>query len=418
MKMAFAIFFITLFFIIFQPFGIKVGFSAVAGAVVAFISGCVSLEDIFGVWDMVWDATLTLVGIIILSLGLDEIGFFEWCAIKFAKLSNGKTMVMFVSTMIFGALVSAFFANDGAVLILTPILLAKVKALKMGAKEIFAFVMAGGFISDFASLPFVFSNLTNILSANFFDIGFGQYFGAMIMPFCVSVVASILVLWLVFRKDLSKNVDLSLLPNENKIIKNRALFAFSWVFLALLFLAYFLSDHFGVPISIFALGGGLLFLMIANLSKCVNSLQIMRAAPWGIVWFSLGLYVVVYGLKNANLAVWISEILSNLAQYGELVSVLGTGFISAFLSAFMNNLPTVMIMNISLENLGSQMMIYANIIGSNLGPKMTPFGSLATLLWIYVLSKKGVKISFWQYTKFGLIVTPPVLLATLFALFL
>ncbi len=82
----------------------------------------------------------------------------------------------------------------------------------------------------------------------------------------------------------------------------------------------------------------------------------------------------------------------------------------------MNNLPTIMIMDIALKDIGSSAMIYANIIGCNLGPKMPPFGSLATLLWLYVLNQKGVKISFWEYSKFGLVVTPLVLFVVLLSL--
>jgi arsenical pump membrane protein len=126
---------------------------------------------------------------------------------------------------------------------------------------------------------------------------------------------------------------------------------------------------------------------------------------------------VVYGLKNAGLTNEISHLLNYLSQQGSQVAIIGTGFISAFLSSIMNNMPTIMIMDIALQNNPiNEAMIYANIIGANLGPKMTPFGSLATLLWLHVLSEKGVKIGFWQYTKFGLLVTPPVLFIVLLSL--
>jgi len=82
----------------------------------------------------------------------------------------------------------------------------------------------------------------------------------------------------------------------------------------------------------------------------------------------------------------------------------------------MNNMPTVMIMDIALVDIPNKALAYANIIGCNLGPKMTPFGSLATLLWLHVLAKKGIHISFAQYSKFGLLITPPVLLVVLLAL--
>ncbi len=416
MILASSLFLITLIFIIWQPKGLQIGTTAIVGALVALALGVVSVDDIWVVTDIVWDATLAFIGIIILSMVLDEIGFFEWCAIKMAKLSKGNGHLMFVYALLLGAFVSALFANDGAALILTPILLAKMRILKLNAKTILAFLLAGGFISDSASLPFVFSNLTNIVTANYFDIGFATYLKTMIIPFVVSVVASIAILWLFLRKDIPLRVDISLLKDENEVLKSRTLFLFSWLFLALLIAGYFIGDHFNLPVSLFALGGGVIFLIIASYMKTVNAKEIIKNAPWQVVWFSIGLYIVVYGLKNAGLTDYLTVVLKDLVTRGDTIAVVGTGFISAFLSAIMNNMPTIMIMDIALQDVGNDALAYANIIGCNLGPKMTPFGSLATLLWLHVLAQKGVKIGFWQYSKFGLLVTPPVLLVVLLSL--
>ena len=416
MLLASSIFLITLVFIIWQPRGLQIGTAAITGAVIAYIFGVVTFSDLFIVWGIVWDATLAFIGIIILSLVLDEIGFFEWAALKMAAFSKGSGKKMFIYSILLGALVSALFANDGAALILTPILLAKMRILKLNAKTILAFLLAGGFISDSASLPFVFSNLTNIVTANYFDIGFIEYFTHMVFPYLVSVTLSIIVLLLVLHKDIPKTVDIDLLKDADSVLKNKTLFYISWGFLTLLLAGYFIGDAYDIPISVFALGGGLFFLSLATLFKTVEPVHIIKHAPWQVVWFSLGLYIVVYGLKNAGLTHHLSLILEALNTQGDFVAVLGTGFLSAVLSAFMNNMPTIMVMDIALENIGNQAMVYANIVGCNLGPKMTPFGSLATLLWLHTLAQKGVKISFWQYSKFGLIVTPPVLFIVLLTL--
>lgn len=416
MLIASLIFIITLTFVIVQPKNIQIGTSAIFGAFIALIFGVVTFSDVLDVTNIVWDATLAFIGIIILSLVLDEIGFFEWAALKMAKFSNGSGLKMFIYSILLGAFVSALFANDGAALILTPILLAKMRILQLNMKTIVAFLLAGGFISDSASLPFVFSNLTNIVTANYFSIGFAQYFFDMIIPFIVSVIASTIFLWLILRKDIPKTVDITLLKEPKSVIKNMNLFYFSWVFLAFLLCAYFLGDAYDLPISIFALGGATIFLIIATISKSVEPLKIIKEAPWQVVWFSIGLYIVVYGLKNAGLTDYLAIILKDLSLRGETIAVIGTGFIAAFLSAIMNNMPTIMIMDIALNDIQNQAMIYANIVGCNLGPKMTPFGSLATLLWLHVLEKKGVKISFAQYSKFGLIITPLVLFIVLLSL--
>lgn len=416
MLLASGLFIITLAFVIWQPRGLQFGTSAIIGAMCALLLGVVNISDVLVVTNIVWDATLAFIGIILLSLVLDEIGFFEWCALHMAKLSGGNGHLMFVYSLLLGAIISALFANDGAVLILTPILLAKMRILKLEAKTIIAFLLAGGFISDSASLPFVFSNLTNIVTANYFNIGFAHYLSIMFTPYVVSTLVSIGVLWVVLRKDIPLHVDIHLLKNPSEVVKNKTLFYLSWPFMALLFASYFIGDTYHLPISLFALGGALLFLALASYFKACKPWLIIKTAPWQVVWFSIGLYIVVYGLKNAGLTDYLTLILQKLNEQGDTLAIVGTGFIAAILSAVMNNMPTIMIMDIALHDIPNSALAYANIIGCNLGPKMTPFGSLATLLWLHVMAKKGVKIGFWEYSKFGLLVTPPILLVVLLSL--
>ncbi|WP_457593499.1 arsenic transporter [Hydrogenimonas sp.] len=416
MFLAGAIFLVTLTLVIWQPRGIQIGTSAVAGAAAALLLGVVSFEDVVTVTAIVWDATLAFIGIILLSMVLDEIGFFEWAAVKMAKLSRGNGHLMFVNILLLGALVAAFFANDGAALILTPILLAKMRYLKMDARAIFAFLMAGGFIGDSASNPLVISNLTNIVTADFFDIGFVEYMQKMFWPNLISVAASIAVLWLFFRKSIPSRIDIQSLPEAATVIRHKKMFRISWWFLGLLLAGYFIGDRFDLPVSIFALGGALLFLLIAAKQKATKPIMTIKTAPWQVVWFSIGLYVVVFGLENAGLTETIAGWLLTLKSYGHETYIVGTGFLSAILSSFMNNMPTIMVMDLVIDKTGDEYLAYANILGCNLGPKMTPIGSLATLLWLHVLAKKGVVIGWGEYMKVGLIVTPPVLFAALLGL--
>jgi len=418
---ALLIFLVTILLVIWQPRGLGIGWSATLGAAMALLSGVVHLADILTVWQIVWNATATFIAVIIISLLLDEAGFFEWAALHIARWGGENGRILFALIVLLGASVAALFANDGAALILTPIVMEMLLALGFNSMATLAFVMAAGFIADVASLPFVVSNLVNIVSADFFKIGFKAYAEVMVPVNIAAITAALAVLLLYFRQSIPAHYDVNQLKRPNEAIRDGNTFRTGWMVLVLLLIGFFGLEPLGIPISAVAAAGALLLFAVAAHGHVISTRKVLREAPWQIVIFSLGMYLVVYGLRNEGLTDYIARLLNYFAEGGVWGAVFGTGILTALLSSIMNNMPTVLVGALSIDATHAtgavrDAMIYANVIGCDLGPKITPIGSLATLLWLHVLALKGMRITWGYYFKVGIVLTMPVLLVTLVAL--
>jgi len=426
--LALAIFLVTLLFVIWQPRGLGIGWSAMGGAVLALLTGVIGWHDVPVVWHIVWDATFTFVALIIISLLLDEAGFFQWAALHIARWGGGNGRRLFPFIVVLGGVIAAFFANDGAALLLTPIVVAILLRLEFSPAETLAFVVATGFVADTTSLPLIISNLVNIVSANYFGITFDRYAAVMVPVDLVALIATLGVLWAYFGKKVPPQYALDKLEPPASAIHDPLIFRAAFPVLGLLLVAYFVFAPLGVPVSAVTGAGALVLLALAgrwfqgSRGVVISVTNVLKGAPWQIVIFSLGMYLVVYGLRNAGLTVYLAAALVWLSGHGTWVATIGTGFGAALLSSVMNNMPGVLVGTLSIQQahavpaLTRELMIYANIIGCDLGPKFTPIGSLATLLWLNVLSRKGITISWGQYMRVGVVITPPVLLIVLLAL--
>ncbi|TLE00555.1 arsenic transporter [Helicobacter japonicus] len=412
---AFTLFVLTMLLIYWRPFGLPLWVFSTLGAVGAYCLNVVDLGDIWRVWAMVWDSTLTLVGLILLTLLLDKLGFFNFLSLVMMNLlSAGKnaisTLRFYVFIVLFSAILSAVFANDGAILILTPLIFTLLKEDKSKhlTSPLIVFLLLVSFLSDFASNPFVISNLTNIITAQFFNFS-PLYFSAMMLLPQIFILLCFGIFWLYLRRILPRFIEFKSL--EKNISRFGIVFCLGLV--CLLLFGILFSHSLGLPLSSFTLLCAFLAFCYGILIKRVQFADLKRA-PFGIVLFSLGLFIVVFGLKNGGILQILSDKLPYFIELPQSLQILSMGFASGIGSSVMNNLPMVMLGNLTIADFAPHLdslesLVMAHLLGCNIGSKLTPIGSLATLLWLESLKIHGIHIGFMRYMAVAFVVTLPVL---------
>ena len=418
----------TMTLVVAKPFKIPIGISALIGAALSLALGLVHPTDVVTVWRLIWNATLTLIALVIISVVMADAGFFKYLASRVAIFCGPSTLRLFFTIQLLTALTAAIFANDGAALILTPVVLDLLEVTDIAKNAQGAFVFAVGFVADATSLPFVISNLTNIITSDYFHISFDSYAAKMVLVDLASLVATIAITVLLFRRRLPKSYSLIDSSHPRIHIRDLLLFRAGYIILFVTFLAYFGLANTPVPVSIVTSAAALVLLGVASRGGESNnrihlrySKRILREAPWQIIVFSLGMYLVVFALVHTGYSKSLGQLFSHFASWGKFGLSLGVGSTIAIISSIANNLPTVLIGSISISHAHlshhyTTVAALANVVGTDLGPKITPIGSLATLIWLEILSKRSIHITWWEYFKYGIVMTTPVLLISILAL--
>ncbi|WP_300692365.1 MULTISPECIES: arsenic transporter [Helicobacter] len=412
-----------------RPFGIPIWLVSVFGALFALAFGIVNLRDVWFVWIMVWDSTLVLVGLIVLTLALERILFFDFLAYKIlcftgenressdkGRIFYCKSLKLFIFLILFGAFLAIFLANDGAILVLTPLMFALFPHKRGNFyAPLIIFLLFMGFISDFASNLFVLSNLTNILTASFFAIPFAEFLRFMALPQVFAILASLLVFWCLLGLKLPQKLVLTSHFKQESLSKFGICFCF--VLLALLPICAAIGAYFEIPLCFFVGFCAILAVGYGIKLGRIAPLQLLKESPFSVVVFSLGLFVVVFGLKNAGLLEILQIGIVKIMELERFLNLLSIGFLSAFGSSIINNLPMVMLGDLALKEVGDSALVFAHLLGCNIGSKFTPIGSLATLLWLVSLRRYGILIPIFRYLTLAFCFSAVVLFCAIVGLY-
>jgi len=443
-----SIFIVTLALLMLRPFKIHEAVFVTLGALAILLFGMVSFTDLVSIIEIVNGAAITILSTIVMSIVLESIGFFRWAAFNLAIRSNGsgKALFWYINALCF--LMTMFFNNDGSILITTPIIIQTLNVLNLKMHQKIPYLLSGALIATGASAPIGVSNLANLISLKIVGLDLIAYASMMLVPSMIGLLSIALLIYYFFRKDIPAHIPIIYRETDNwdqrtselssqikrshplmGPVRTQPMTPIDWrMFIICIFIviltriSFFVLQPLGISTEWPAIVGALCLIVLRWIKKGIKPTDVLRKTPWHILLFALGMYVIVYGLYNAGLIEVIVGQLGGLVADNRFNTIFIIGVLLTFMSNLFNNLPSVMIGTLSIMDMNLEPALlhagyFASIIGTDIGALILPMGTLASLIWMHILKKNHIHLTWRKYIKTTLFVIPISLLISLISLY-
>lgn len=344
----------------------------------------------------------------IISIFLDEVGFFKKLACIVTKKASGKQLKLFLYLYLLTSILTVFTSNDIIILTFTPFICYFAHHAKINPLPF----LVGEFIAaNTWSMMLIIGNPTNIYIASSFDIDFFHYFLKMVIPTIVTGIISISLLLLIFRHQLAGSIETS---EETIQIEDKFLLIIGVIVLAIATILLAISSYIKIQMWIISLTMAFVLLLTAIIYLILKhkSLQIITAilkkAPWALIPFLLSMFTIIFALSKVGVTNKIAQFFvshNNNYIYG----------IIAFLSCnILNNIPmSVLFTDILVNAHASLNNVYTVIAASNIGAYLTPLGALAGIMWMGLLKEQHIDFSFIRFIKYGVLLSVPAIIVAI-----
>lgn len=362
----------------------------------------------------------------LISVYLGDTGFFDYVAnLVFVKTKGGGYKLFFILYIVV-AILTVFTSNDIIILTFTPPICIFAKKAKVSPLP---YLFAEFIAANTWSMALIIGNPTNIYLAGSAGITFYQYLKVMLAPAIIGGITSLLMLLLVFNKQLKvqggtvqsqDHPDDNLLQVKNfksKISKVPMIVALIHLLGCIIMLS--LSDLIKVEMYLICLGFTIsltFFFVVYDLIKIKTIYPVVssiKKAPYELIPFVLSMFIIVLALKESG----ATQILGGALLTNTKLDALIFSALSTLSSNLLNNIPMSVLFE-QIVNGKSVFALYGSIIGSNVGAFLTPVGALAGIMWSKILGKYDVKMSFTKFIFYGVIVAIPTMLLSAGALML
>lgn len=372
---------------------------ALIGVAVVCAAGWAGTADLEAAAHDLWRPLLVIISIMVTSAAAAELGVFARLASWIEPYTRGPVKHAFAVTFALSALTSALLSNDAAILLVTPVVLELLRAVypKRNPKFVVPFAFAAFVAAGVAPLPT--GNPMNLVVASRAGIGFNDYALHMIPVALVGWLVAYAALAWCFRDALADEAPALGAAPPHVTLDNRARVVLTTT--ALSIASYPVLAALGYSPWIVALPAACICLL------AVRRLSVLRAVSWELVPFLFGILVLATALSRTGITGELADLYARSPAPLPTVGIVGT-----IGSALINNHAMALMHSVVLADAPDR-LVYAALVGGDLGPRLLPIGSLAGLLWLHSLRSRGVEIGLGTFVRVGVIVTIPSVLASL-----
>ncbi|MFJ8066496.1 arsenic transporter [Psychrobacillus sp. NPDC096426] len=433
------VFLTTMLVIFWRPRGLNEAWPAAIGAAIILLAGIVSQADIMDIISKIGGASITIMATIVMAVILESFGFFNWAAARLANLAKGSGYRLYWYIQLLCFLMTLLFNNDGSILITTPILILLLHNLRLKPHQQIPYLLSGALIATASSAPIGVSNIVNLIALNIVDMSLWMHTAMMFVPATLGLLFMSFLMYLVIKKKLPKTLpnaatdieeyfftkNFHPLKKKTSVESKQKRTKFMLKILLFVFTMrclLFVASYINVPIEFVAVFGSFVLLMWRWYQLGTNPLDILKKTPWHILIFAFSMYVIIYALNNVGLTNLLVQWFEPIVNQGLFQASFIMGGLVSVLSNLFNNHPALMVGTITLTKMGLDPItlktIYlANIIGSDMGSLLLPIGTLASLIWMHILRKNKIKVTWKDYLSVTIIVIPISTIVTLTLLF-
>jgi arsenical pump membrane protein len=452
-----AVFALAVLFLLWRPGGIHESVPTSVGAAVLLAAGIVGMSDLVRVAHTVGGAAATILSTVVMSIILDTIGYFRWVAHNLIAYARGSGIRLYWLTVSLCFLMTLFFNNDGSVLITTPIILRICAMLRLDPAQQIPYLLSGALIATAASAPIGVSNLANLVALRIVGLDVNRYAELMLVPSMAGIATIAALLFVRFRRAIPRRIPVfatgkapvprayypkrairrwtargpsspdasphppterhdeatcadprrgeraaAAEPHDAEEPVDWPLFRISLAIVVLTRASFFAAERIGVPMEAIAWIGTALLLAVRRLRTGIGVGDVVGRTPWHILLFAFSVYVLVTALDRAGFTALVASALEPFMMMGDGYGILASGLLLTVMSVVMNNLPSIMIGTLALTEMGLpeqtlQLAYLAGILGSDIGALLTPTGTLASLIWMYLLRKADIPMTWGTY---------------------